>query len=65
MPPRLASACGVDGSPVARHAAIVARSVAERLAWLILVDARPTPPLIDAVSASHRHSPPPTSPVAP
>jgi len=44
-------ACGVDGSAQARHAAIVARSLAERLrARLILVYVRPTPPLIGAES---------------
>lgn len=44
-------ACGVDGSTQARHAALVARSLAERLgARLILVYVRPTPPLIGAES---------------
>jgi len=44
-------ACGVDGSTQARHAAIVARSLAERLgARLVLVYVRPTPPLIGADS---------------
>jgi nucleotide-binding universal stress UspA family protein len=43
--------CGVDGSAPARHAAIVARSLAERLgARLILVHVQPTPPLIGAES---------------
>ncbi len=43
--------CGLDGSAQARHAAIVARSLAERLnARLILVYVRPTPPLIGAES---------------
>lgn len=43
--------CGVDGSTQARHAAIVARALAQRLgARLRLIYVRPTPPLIGAES---------------